>query len=173
MMPSNHLIQCHPFLLLPSISPSIRVFSYESVLCIRWPKYWSFSFSISPSNECLLNFFPILSILVCWCINLFTVSLITLSFFARLVVMSPCSFVSFFLLIQPSYRSVNFVGFPKNELLISVILSTVLHFISFVSAWIFIVSFLLLALGLVCSSFSSSLKSEVRLLTWCSSLFLT
>ena len=51
MMPSNHLILCHPLLLLPSIFPSIRVFSNESVLCIRWPKYWSFSFNISPSNE--------------------------------------------------------------------------------------------------------------------------
>ena len=51
MMPSNHLILCHPLLLLPSIFPSIRVFSNESVLCIRWPKYWSFSFSISPSDE--------------------------------------------------------------------------------------------------------------------------
>ena len=50
-MPSNHLILCRPRLLLPSIIPSIRVFSNESVLCIRWPKYWSFSFSISPSNE--------------------------------------------------------------------------------------------------------------------------
>ena len=50
-MPSNHLILCHPLLLLPSIFPSIRVFSSESVLRIRWPKYWSFSFSISPSNE--------------------------------------------------------------------------------------------------------------------------
>ena len=50
-MPSNQLIHCHPILLLPSIFPSIRVFSNESVLCIRWPKYWSFSFSISPSNE--------------------------------------------------------------------------------------------------------------------------
>ena len=50
-MPSNHLILCHPLLLLPSIFPSIRVFSSESVLCIRWLKYWSFSFSISPSNE--------------------------------------------------------------------------------------------------------------------------
>ena len=49
--PSNHLILCHPFLLPPSIFPSIRVFSKESVLCIRWPKYWSFSFSIIPSNE--------------------------------------------------------------------------------------------------------------------------
>ena len=51
VMPSNHLILCHPLLFLPSIFPSIRVFSNESVLPIRWPKYWSFSFSISPSNE--------------------------------------------------------------------------------------------------------------------------
>ena len=51
VMPSNHLILCHPLLLLPSIIPSIRVLSNESVLCIRLPKYWSFSFSISPSNE--------------------------------------------------------------------------------------------------------------------------
>ena len=51
VMPSNHLILCCPLLLPPSIFPSIRVFSDESVLCIRWPKYWSFSFSISPSNE--------------------------------------------------------------------------------------------------------------------------
>ena len=50
-MPSTHLILCRPFLLLPSIFPSIRVFSNESALCIRWPKYWSFSFNISPSNE--------------------------------------------------------------------------------------------------------------------------
>ena len=49
--PSNHLILCHPLLLLPLIFPSIRLFSNESVLHIRWPKYWSFSFSISPSNE--------------------------------------------------------------------------------------------------------------------------
>ena len=51
VMPSNHLILCHPILLLPSIFSSIRVFSSESVLHIRWPKYWSFSISISPSNE--------------------------------------------------------------------------------------------------------------------------
>ena len=50
-MPSNHLILCRPLLLLPSIPPSIRVFSKESALHIRWPKYWSFSFNISPSNE--------------------------------------------------------------------------------------------------------------------------
>ena len=50
-MPTNHLILCHPLVLLPSIFPNIRVFSNESVLCIRWPKYWSFSFNISPSNE--------------------------------------------------------------------------------------------------------------------------
>ena len=51
VMPSNHLILCRPLLLLPSIFPSIRVFSNESALCIRWPKYWSFSFKISPTNE--------------------------------------------------------------------------------------------------------------------------
>ena len=51
VMPSNYLTLCHPLLLLPSIFPSIRVFSNESILCIRWLKYWSFSFSISPSNE--------------------------------------------------------------------------------------------------------------------------
>ena len=51
VIPSNHLILCHPLLLLPSVFPSIRVFSNESALCIRWPKYWSFSFNISPSNE--------------------------------------------------------------------------------------------------------------------------
>ena len=53
VMPSNHLILCFPLILLPSVFPSIRVFSSESVLHIRWPKYWSFSFSISPSNEYL------------------------------------------------------------------------------------------------------------------------
>ena len=51
VIPSNYLILCHPPLLLPSIFPSIRIFSNESVLCIRWPKYWNFSFSISLSNE--------------------------------------------------------------------------------------------------------------------------
>ena len=51
VMSSNHLILCHPLLLMPSIFPSIRVFSSESTLCIRWPKYWSFSFNISPSSE--------------------------------------------------------------------------------------------------------------------------
>ena len=51
VMPSNRLLLCHPLLFLPSIFPSIKVFSNESVLCIRWPEYWGFSFSISPSNE--------------------------------------------------------------------------------------------------------------------------
>ena len=51
VMPSNHLILCRPLLLSPSIFPNIRVFSNKSVLCVRWPKYWSFSFSISPSSE--------------------------------------------------------------------------------------------------------------------------
>ena len=59
LMSSNHLILCRPLLLLPSIFPSIRVFSNESVLCIRWPKYWSFSFSISPSNDAIQDWFPL------------------------------------------------------------------------------------------------------------------
>ena len=58
VIPSNHLILCRPLLLLPSIFPSIKVFSNESVLHIRWPKYWSFSFNISPSNE-HLDWFPL------------------------------------------------------------------------------------------------------------------
>ena len=67
-MPSNHLILCCPLLFLPAIFPSIRVFSNESVLHIRWPKYWSFSFSISPSNEnfslisCRIDWFDLLSV---------------------------------------------------------------------------------------------------------------
>ena len=62
VMPSNHLILCHPLFLPPSIFPSIRVFSNESVLLIRWPKYWNFSFSISPSNE----YFGLISFRMDW-----------------------------------------------------------------------------------------------------------
>ena len=56
VIPSNHLILCHPLLLLPSIFPSIRVFSNKLAICIRWPKYWSFSFNISSSNSGLISF---------------------------------------------------------------------------------------------------------------------
>ena len=69
-MPSNHLILCHPLLLLPSIFPSIRAFSSESALRIEWPKYWSFSFSISPSNE----YSGLISFRIDW-LDLFAVSL--------------------------------------------------------------------------------------------------
>ena len=68
VIPSKHLTLCRPLLLLPSIFPNKRVFSKESVLCIRWPKYWSFSFSISPSNEYLglisfrINWFDLLAV---------------------------------------------------------------------------------------------------------------
>ena len=62
VMPSNHLILCHPLLLLPSVFSSDRVFSNESVLRIRWLKYWSFSFSLSPSNE----FLPLISFRIDW-----------------------------------------------------------------------------------------------------------
>ena len=63
VMPSNHLILCHSLLLLPSIFPRIRVLSSESVLCIRWPKYWSFNFSIGPSNE----YSELISFRIDWC----------------------------------------------------------------------------------------------------------
>ena len=76
VMPSNHLIFCHPLLLLPSIFPSIRVFSIESVLHIRWPEYWSFSISISPSNE----YSGLISFRTDW-IDLFAVQGILKSFF--------------------------------------------------------------------------------------------
>ena len=65
VMPPNNLILCHPFLLLPSVFPSIRLFSNDLALCIRWPKYWSFSFIISPSNE--------FSGLIYWRIDLFDI----------------------------------------------------------------------------------------------------
>ena len=68
VMPSNHLILCCPFLLLPSTFPSIRVFSSESVLCIRWPKYWSFSFSLSPSSK----YSGLISLMIDW-LDLFAV----------------------------------------------------------------------------------------------------
>ena len=74
MMLSNHLILCHPRLLLSSMFPSIRVFSSESAVCIRWPKYWSFSFSISPSNECL----GLISFRIDWLISLLSKGLSSL-----------------------------------------------------------------------------------------------
>ena len=81
VMPSNHLILCHPLLLLLSIFPSIRVFSNESVLHIRWPKYWSFSFSISPSNE----YSGPISFRIDWCdllaVGILSVPLVSLVFF--------------------------------------------------------------------------------------------
>ena len=65
VMPSNHLILCHPLLLLPSIIPSIRIFSNESALPIRWPKYWGFSFSISPS----IDYSEVISFRIEWCVR--------------------------------------------------------------------------------------------------------
>ena len=74
VMLSNHLILCHPCLLLPSMFPSIRVFSNEPAVCIRWPKYWSFSFSISHSNECL----GLISFRMDWLISLLSKGLSSL-----------------------------------------------------------------------------------------------
>ena len=67
VMPSNHLVLCHPLLLLPSFFPSIRGFSNEMALCIRWPKYWSFHFSTSPSNE----YSGLISFRINWFVNWF------------------------------------------------------------------------------------------------------
>ena len=67
VMPSSHIILCCPLLLLPPIPPSIRVFSNESALCIRWPKYWSFSFSISPPNERVLPLHKTIKLRDCTC----------------------------------------------------------------------------------------------------------
>ena len=71
VMPSNHFILCRPLVFLPSIFPSIRVFSNESVLYIRWPKYWSFSFSISPSNDLMLCLFLLLLLSIFSSIRIF------------------------------------------------------------------------------------------------------
>ena len=75
VMPSSHLILCHPLLLLPPIPPSIRVFSNESSLRMRWPKYWSFSFSISPSNEHpgLISFIIIIIFLIYFIFKLYKI----------------------------------------------------------------------------------------------------
>ena len=74
LMPSNHLILCHPLLLPPSVFSSIRGFSNESVFCIRWPKYWSFSFSISPSSE----YSGLISFRMCW-LDLLAVTLTSIN----------------------------------------------------------------------------------------------
>ena len=94
VMPSNHLILCHPLFLLPSIFSSIRVFSNESALCMRWPKYWSFSFSISPSNE-----HPGLISFRMDCLDLFAVQ-------GTLQESSP----------KPQFKSINFSAFFMDQL---------------------------------------------------------
>ena len=95
VMPSNHLILCHPLLLLLSIFPSIRVFSNESVLHIRWPKYWSFSFSISPSNE----YSGPISFRIDWCdllaVGILSVPLVSLVFLKTSLVFPICHFPLF------------------------------------------------------------------------------
>ena len=74
VMPSNHLILCRPLLLLPSVFPSIRIFSNELALCILWPEYWSFSFSISPSNEYLSHIWTAQYFLLHFCALIVSVS---------------------------------------------------------------------------------------------------
>ena len=110
VMPSNHLILCRPLLLLPSIFPSIRVFSNELVLCIGWPKYWSFSFSVSPSNE--------YSGLVYWKSNIYIPKFMTHTYiYTNIYEKSEsvsCSIVSSFL--RPhAHQAPLFVEFSRQE----------------------------------------------------------
>ena len=97
-MPSSHLILCHPLLLLPSIFSSIRVFSNESVLHIRWPKYWGFSFSISPSNE----YSGLISIRIYW-LDLLAVQGTLTSFLQHHSSKASILWCSAFFMIQPSH----------------------------------------------------------------------
>ena len=139
VMPSNHLILCHPLLLPPSIFPSIRVFSDESVLCIRWPKNWSFSFSISPSNEysgwisfsmdwlallavqrtlksLLQHHISKASILWCSAFFILSVTVINLTITSMITKMKRCLFLK--LSLRLSYDSNHFIipesGFPMQ-----------------------------------------------------------
>ena len=95
VMPSNHLILCHPLLLLPSIFPSIRVFSNKSALRIRWPKYWSFSFNISPSSE----YSGLISFRMDW-LDLFavqgTLKILLLHHISKASILRPSTFFFFF-----------------------------------------------------------------------------
>ena len=97
LMPSNHLF-CHPLLLLPSVFPSIRVFSSESALHIRWPKYWSFSFSISPSNE----YSGLISFWTDW-FNLFAVQRTLKSLLQHHTLKASIHWHSAFFMVQLSY----------------------------------------------------------------------
>ena len=98
VVPSNHLILCHPLLLLPSMFPSIRVFSSESVFHIRWPKYWSFSFNISPSNK----YSGLISFRIDW-LDLLAVLQILKSLFQHLNSKASIFQYSAFLLVQLSH----------------------------------------------------------------------
>ena len=98
LMPSNHLILCHPLLLLPSIFPSIRVFSNELALCIKWLKYWSFSFSISPSNE----YSGLISFRIDW-LGLLTVQGTLKSLLQHHSSKATISQCSAFFMVQPSH----------------------------------------------------------------------
>ena len=102
---SNHLILCCPLLLLPSIFPSIRVFSKKSVLCIRWPKYWSFSFSISPSNE----YSGLISFRIDW------LDVLAVQGTLKSILQNHSSKASILLIRWPKYWNFNFSVRPSNE----------------------------------------------------------
>ena len=105
VMPSNHLILCHSLLLLTSILPSIRIFCNESALCIRWPKYWSFSFSISPSNE----YAGLISYRIDW------FDLLVVQETLKSLLKHHCSKVSVLHIRWPKYWSFSFGISPSNE----------------------------------------------------------
>ena len=102
MMPSNHLILCHPLLLLPSIFLSIRFFSNESVLHIRWPKYWSFSFNISPSNE--------YSGLISFRIDWFNILAVHGALFLIVIIINACS------IMGKSKHIKKMINYPNSKL---------------------------------------------------------
>ena len=102
VIPSNHLILCHPLLFLPSIFPSVSVFSNESVLCIRWPKYWSFNFSISPSNE----YSGLISFRIDW-LDLLVVQGISKSLLQHHISKASVLLCSSFFIVQLSYPYMN------------------------------------------------------------------
>ena len=111
VMPSNHFILCHPLLLPPSMFPSIKVFSKESVLCIRWPKYWSFSFSISPSNE----YSGLISFRMDWLYFLAVQGTLSFFFFFFFLILS-CIYC-IFTLVQQSQGNLFFILFLNFTIL--------------------------------------------------------
>ena len=154
VMPSNHLILCRPLLLLPSIFPSIKVFSKESALLIRWPKYWSFSFSISPSNEYL----GLISSKMDW-LDLLAVQGTLKSFLqhhSSKVTILQCTAFFMVQLSHPYITSIKTIALTKRTFVgkvMSLLFNMLFRFISFSSKEQ--VSFNFLAAVTICSDFGA------------------